>query len=77
MSVYLKRVLPGSFLFGNDNRCMADDLIADLGGQWGDVNGATNISAENVDHNDPAGMLNYAKNNGYPNIWEQTHQCER
>ena len=54
-----------------------NDLIADLGGQWGDVNGATNISAENVDHNDPAGMLNYAKNNGYPNIWEQTHQCER
>lgn len=31
-----------------------NDLIADLGGQWGDVNGATNISAENVDHNDPA-----------------------
>jgi len=56
-----------------------DSMISSpiLAGNGGDVNGATNISAENVDHNDPAGMLNYAKNNGYPNIWEQTHQCER
>ena len=33
------------------------DFIADLGGQWGDVDGATNIHADDANHESVEKML--------------------
>ena len=58
------------------------DLIADIGGQWGAVDGATNIAAPDLQHGDVAGMMNYATTptsnggGGYPGLWGCTHVCE-
>ena len=51
------------------------DFIADIGGQWKDVNGATNIAASGLQHGDVMGMMVYASSNGYP-VFGRTHVCE-
>ena len=52
------------------------DLIADLGGHWQDIDGATNIEVPDVRHGDVAGMMNYISENGYSNVWGILHVCE-
>ena len=52
------------------------DLIADLGGHWQDIDGATNIEVPDVQHGDVAGMMNYISENGYSNVWGILHVCE-
>ena len=52
------------------------DLIADIGGHWGNIDGATNIGVPDIQHGDVAGMMDYASENGYSNLWGMFHVCE-
>ena len=52
------------------------DLIADIGGHWGNIDGATNIGVPDIQHGDVAGMMNYVSENGYSNLWGLFHVCE-
>ena len=52
------------------------DLIADIGGHWENIDGATNIGVPDIQHGDVAGMMNYVSENGYSNLWGLFHVCE-
>ena len=41
------------------------DLIADIGGHWGNIDRATNIGVSGIQHGDVAGMMHYVSGKGY------------